>query len=219
MARPRFAGSFDWGDALRLTAALSFGARGSGGRVDSQSSHAGKLCVCRRVHRGQDRLGMRALGVCAAGRKPVSTSVREGRSPACDLRTDSRTENEKEWQGRKPSPRHKGARSHATITTADRCCGESLHALRCAMTLDCSPTSFIAREPISFPTCPELTAAHRVCAGLQLKPDDRDEYFAHKEQKQPADDKAKPSSDKEVRIGIKPRRDESLPELIDVPPR
>ena len=87
------------------------------------------------------------------------------------------------------------------------------------MTLDCSPTSFIAREPISFPTCPELTAAHRVCAGLQLKPDDRDEYFAHKEQKQPADDKAKPSSDKEVRIGIKPRRDESLPELIDVPPR
>ena len=40
---------------------------------------------------------------------------------------------------------------------------------------------------------------------IELKPDDRDEYFAHKEQKPPADSKDKPS-DKEVRIGIaKPR--------------
>ena len=43
---------------------------------------------------------------------------------------------------------------------------------------------------------------------IELKPDDRDEYFAHKEQKQPQDsskDKDKPS-DKDVRIGLaKPR--------------
>ena len=41
---------------------------------------------------------------------------------------------------------------------------------------------------------------------IELKPDDRDEYFAHKEQKQPQDSSKDKPSDKDVRIGLaKPR--------------
>ena len=41
---------------------------------------------------------------------------------------------------------------------------------------------------------------------IELKPDDRDEYFAHKEQKQPQDGNKDKASDKDVRIGLsKPR--------------
>ena len=45
---------------------------------------------------------------------------------------------------------------------------------------------------------------HRACFVCQLKPDDREEYFAHKQAKAPesnADQKDKPS-DKDARIGI-----------------
>ena len=41
---------------------------------------------------------------------------------------------------------------------------------------------------------------------IELKPDDREEYFAHKQAKQPEDSKEKQASDKDVRIGLsKPR--------------
>ena len=41
---------------------------------------------------------------------------------------------------------------------------------------------------------------------IELKPDDRDEYFAHKEQKQPSSDNKDKPSEKDVRIGVaKPR--------------
>ena len=41
---------------------------------------------------------------------------------------------------------------------------------------------------------------------IELKPDDRDEYFAHKEQKQPQSDSKDKPSDKDVRIGLKTTR-------------
>ena len=41
---------------------------------------------------------------------------------------------------------------------------------------------------------------------IELKPEDREEYFANKQEKQPPSDKDKQQSDKEVRIGLaKPR--------------
>ena len=57
------------------------------------------------------------------------------------------------------------------------------------------------------PRIPAKRMLRRKPTRVELKPDDRDEYFAHKEQKQPQDSSTKDKpSEKDQRLGItKPR--------------